>query len=63
MSNMGNTMLCIVYIVLRHTLCLWGKTVPVHVGQDGPGACGARRPIPHAYGHNVSNVLRMANYV
>ncbi|KAI0210104.1 Multidrug resistance-associated protein 1 [Lamellibrachia satsuma] len=24
-------------------LCMWGKTVPMHVGQDGPHACGARR--------------------
>ena len=39
---MGNGVLCFVYIVLRHTY-LWGKTVPMHVGQDGPHACGARR--------------------
>ena len=34
-------MLCFEYIVLRHVFCPWGKTVPMHVGQDGPYVHGA----------------------
>ena len=32
--------------------CMWGKTVPMHVGQDGPHECGARRS-PCMWGKTV----------
>ena len=32
---MGNSMLCL-YTSCKDMLCQWGKTVPMHVGQDGP---------------------------
>ena len=34
--KMGNNKLCFIYIVLRHKLCLWDKTVPMRMWQDGP---------------------------
>ena len=64
---MGNSMLCFVYIVLRHVVhvgqdghhacgarrspCMWGKTVPMHVGQDS------------SYVSYRTYILHMINYV